>query len=301
MVFGHEGAGTVTAAGPSAGLRAGQPVVLTFASCGECENCAADQPAYCRRSTDLNMRGGRDALRHDGRPITGGFFGQSSLATYALARSRNAVPVDDLDPAVAAPLGCSVQTGVGTVLNTIAPRPDEAIAIFGVGAVGLSAVMGARIAGCQTIVAIDPVAERRTLATELGATAALDPTAPDAAATVVELTGGGAHAAIDTTAIPDVLTTALTVLRPRGMLAIVGLGVPTAALPVGLIMGSGLTVRGVVEGDSDPQVFIPRLAKLVRSGALPLDKLVTRFAFDDFGAGWTAARTGRVVKPVLVT
>lgn len=302
MVFGHEGAGTVEAAGPAAGVAVGRRVVLTFASCGECPNCTAGLPAYCRRSTDLNMRGARDALHLGDEAITGGFFGQSSLATYALAAGRNTVPVDDdLDPALAAPLGCSVQTGVGTVLNTIVPQRGDTIVIYGVGAVGLSAVMGARIAGCGVIVAVDPVAGRRDLAVELGATAAVDPTAGDAAAEIVELTGGGAHAAVDTTAIPDVLAGAVTALRARGTLAIVGLGAPTAALPVGLIMGSGLTVRGVVEGDSEPQTFIPRLAGLVRSGELPLEKVVTRYRFDDFGDGWSAAKSGRVVKPVLVT
>jgi aryl-alcohol dehydrogenase len=302
MVFGHEGAGTVEAAGPAAGVAVGRRVVLTFASCGECPNCVEGRPAYCRRSTDLNMRGARDALHLGDEAITGGFFGQSSLSTYALASARNTVPVDDdLDPALAAPLGCSVQTGVGTVLNTIAPQRGDTLVVYGVGAVGLSAVMGARIAGCGVIVAVDPVAERRALAGELGATATVDPASADAAAEIVELTGGGAHAAVDTTAIPDVLAGALTALRARGTLAIVGLGAPTAALPVGLIMGSGLTVRGVVEGDSEPHTFIPRLAGLVRSGDLPLEKVVTRYRFDDFGDGWSAAKSGRVVKPVLVT
>ncbi|BCI52301.1 aryl-alcohol dehydrogenase [Mycolicibacterium litorale] len=231
MVFGHEGAGTVVATGPQAELRGGQPVVLTFASCGRCPYCVTGRPAYCESSTDHNMRGDgageSSALRLDGHPIAGGFFGQSSLATYAIARQGNAVSIDDgLEPALAAPLGCSVQTGVGTVLNALAVRPEDTVVVFGAGAVGLSAVMGARIAGCRTIVAVDPVPQRRDLAIDLGATAAVDPSAGDVTAAVRELTGGGAHAAVDTTAVPEVLTTALTVLRPRGALALVGLGAP---------------------------------------------------------------------------
>lgn len=305
MVFGHEGAGTVTVAGPDATVRPGQRVVLTFASCGQCPYCAAQQPAYCMHSTDLNMRGDGagegSALRLDGRPVAGGFFGQSSHATYALTRQRNAVPIDDdLDPALAAPLGCSVQTGVGTVLNALAARPEQSVVVFGAGAVGLSAVMGARVAGCRTIVAVDPVASRRDLAAEFGATATLDP-GDDVAAAVTDLTGGGAHAAVDTTAVPDVLMTALGVLRPRGTLALLGLGAPVAPLPVGLIMGKGLVVRGVVEGDSEPHTLIPHLVGLARSGELPLQRLITTFAFEDFGTAWSAAATGAVVKPVLVT
>ncbi|BBY17062.1 NAD(P)-dependent alcohol dehydrogenase [Mycolicibacterium litorale] len=305
MVFGHEGAGTVVATGPQADLRTGQPVVLTFASCGRCEYCAAHRPAYCAHSTDRNMRGDgageSSALRLAGTPIGGGFFGQSSLATYAVARQRNTVAIDDLDPVLAAPLGCSVQTGVGTVLNALAARPEHAVVVFGAGAVGLSAVMGARIAGCRAIVAVDPVAQRRELAAELGATATVDAAAGAVAAEVLDATGGGAHAAVDTTAIPEVLTTALSVLRARGTLAIVGLGAPVAPLPVGLIMGRGLTVRGVVEGDSEPHAFIPRLVALAGAGELPLDRLVTTYAFEDFDVAWSAAKTGRVIKPVLVT
>lgn len=305
MVFGHEGAGTVVQAGPDAVARIGDQVVLTFASCGTCPNCRADAPAYCERSTDLNMRGSRpdesSALHRDGAPIGGGFFGQSSFCTYAIAGSRNAVVLPEpIDPALAAPLGCSVQTGVGAVLNVIAPQPTDALVVFGAGAVGLSAVMGARIAGCRTVIAVDPIAQRRTLATELGATATIDPVASDAAAAVLDLIGGAA-AVVDTTARPDVLAAAVGVLRERGTLALLGLGALTAELPVAAIMGKGLTVRGVVEGDSEPQTFIPRLVDLHRRGELPLDTFVTRYPFDDFDRAWAAAKAADVVKPVLIT
>jgi aryl-alcohol dehydrogenase len=130
MVFGHEGAGTVVAGGPHADLRTGQPVVLTFASCGTCSFCAAGQPAYCEHSTDHNMRGDgggeSSALRLDGHPVAGGFFGQSSHATYALARQHNIVVVDGgLDPALAAPLGCSVQTAVGRRPSSASGHPSR--------------------------------------------------------------------------------------------------------------------------------------------------------------------------------
>lgn len=305
MVFGHEGVGTVVDAGPRARADAGQQVVLTFASCGQCANCAAGSPAYCDWSTDLNLRGDRadeaSALRLGGNPVRGGFFGQSSFATHVLTSPTNTVVLSEpLDPALAAPLGCSVQTGVGTVLNAISAGADDALVVFGAGAVGLSAVMGARIAGCRAIVAVDPIAERRSLALEFGATAALDPTADDVAAQLPDLTAGGPTAAIDTTALPAVIATALTVLRSCGTLALVGLGALNADLPVGLIMGKGLRVRGVVEGDSDPHAFIPRLAALSRRGELPLEKLVTRFDFDDFGEAWAAATTGRATKAVVM-
>lgn len=303
MVFGHEGAGTVLAAGPAATPRPGQQVVLTFASCGQCGNCVADRPAYCDQSTNLNMRGSRrdetSPLRLNGAPITAGFFGQSSFASHAIAGSRNAVALPaGMDPALAAPLGCSVQTGVGAVLNVLGAAPS--VAVFGAGAVGLSAVMGARIAGAETIIAVDPVQERRALAAELGATTTIDPTSTDAAAEIIRMTGGVAGA-VDTTARPEVISAAVGVLASRGTLALVGLGAPTAELPVTLIMGKGLTVRGVVEGDSDPQVFIPQLTRWYHEGRLPLDLLVSTFVFDDFASAWSAAKSATVIKPVLVT
>jgi aryl-alcohol dehydrogenase len=306
MVFGHEGVGTVVAAGPRARAAEGQQVVLTFASCGRCVDCADGRPAYCDRSTDLNMRGDRrdeaSALRLDGEPITGGFFGQSSFATHALSRPANTVVLTTaLAPELAAPLACSVQTGVGTVLNALSAGPDDALVVFGAGAVGLSAVMGAKIAGCRSIVAVDPVPERRALATELGATATVDPTAVDAVAAIGDLTGGGPNLAVDTTALRSVIAAAMAVMRSCGTLALVGLGALNAELPVGLILAKGLRVRGVVEGDSDPHTFIPRLAELVDCGELTVDKLVTTFDLTSFDEAWAAAKAGRVIKPVLLT
>ena len=304
IVFGHEGCGVVEAVGPGATVAVGQRVVLTFNSCGVCPHCAAGRPAYCDRSTTLNMRGdradGSGALSGSNGPVVGGFFGQSSFSTYAIATQRNTVAIgEQIDAATAAPLGCSVQTGVGAVLNALRPGAGDSIAIFGAGAVGLSAVMGARIAGCRTIVAVDPIAERRSLATDLGATHVIDPTECAVVEAVVEHSAGGVGHALDTTAIPAVLADAVAALRTRGQLGIVGLGAPTAELPVGLVMGKGLSIRGVVEGDSVPQTFIPELVDLYSRGDLPLEKLITTYEFSNFDSAWQAARSGSVVKPVL--
>lgn len=305
MVFGHEGAGTVLATGPDARIDVGGQVVLTFASCSQCAACVSDTPAYCDQATRLNMAGDRgddaSALRLDGQPIRGGFFGQSSFATHALANPSNVVVLPDgIAAPLAAPLACSVQTGAGAVLNTLAAGPDDVLVVWGAGAVGLSAVMGARIAGCRTIVAVDPIAERRSLAMELGATGSVDSASATLPAEIMELTGGGATLAVDTTARGDVIGTALSLLRKCGTLALVGLGALTAELPVGVILANGLRVQGVIEGDSEPHTFIPRLAELVLQGELPIDKLVRTYQFGSFADAWTDAKAGFAVKPVLV-
>ena len=177
IVLGHEGAGVVLSVGADVtGVRPGDQVVLSYRSCGSCPECAGGHRPYCRDFRTLNGIGtrpdGSPTMRRNGSRLYGSFFGQSSFASHALAYESNVVVVgDEIDPAVAAPLGCGVQTGAGTVLNVLAPPPESSLVVFGAGGVGLSAVMAAFASGVGTIVAVDPVAERRLLAEDLGASA----------------------------------------------------------------------------------------------------------------------------------
>jgi aryl-alcohol dehydrogenase len=305
MVFGHEGTGIVEAVGGEvAGLAPGDTVCLSFHSCGACEPCTAGHPAYCTGFRALNSSGGRldgtTPLSRGGAPVFGGFFGQSSFATYAIAHARNAVRIPaDLPAAVAAPLGCSVQTGAGAVLNVLRPAAGSSLVVVGAGGVGLSALMAAVAVGCTPVIAVDPVASRRTLARELGAEATLDPAAiEDIVADIRDRTGGGAHHIVDTTGRPEMINQAVAALRPRGSLALVGLGtrIPLEMVPLLL---KGISVHGVIEGDSDPAEFIPRLVELHRRGLLPVERIVTEFPFGDIEAAVDAMHQGRVVKPVL--
>jgi len=303
MVFGHEGAGRVEAVGSRVtGVAPGDHVCLTFASCGECAQCAAGHPAYCRASRARNLSGGRDdgstPLTLDGAPLHGCFFGQSSFATYAVVHERGVVRVPSALPAaVAAPLGCSGQTGAGTVLNRLRPEPGSSLVVLGAGGVGLSALMAAVAVGCGPVVAVDPVASRRALAIGLGATAALAP-GDDLVAAVRELTGGGAHHVVETTGRPEMARRALGALRPRGELALLGLG-GEVTFDVMALLAGGVRVHGVLEGDSDPGRFVPELIALRERGVFPLERLVTTFPFEDIGEAVAAMSEGRAVKPVL--
>ncbi|WP_369221378.1 NAD(P)-dependent alcohol dehydrogenase [Streptomyces sp. R39] len=303
MVFGHEGAGRVEAVGAEVtGVVPGDHVCLTFASCGACEQCAAGHPAYCHAARTLNLSGGRadgtSTLSLDGRPLHAGFFGQSSFATHAVVHERGVVKVPrGLPAAVAAPLGCSGQTGAGTVLNRLRPEPGSSLVVLGAGGVGLSALMAAVAVGCDPVVAVDPVAARRALATELGAKAALAP-GDGLVAALRDLTGGGAHHVVETTGRPETVRRAVGMLRPRGELALVGLGGEVTFDAMGLL-AKGIRVHGVIEGDSDPGRFIRELIGLHGRGLLPLDRLVTTFPFEDIGAAVAAMGDGSVVKPVL--
>jgi aryl-alcohol dehydrogenase len=240
-------------------------------------------------------------MTRNGSAVYGSYFGQSSFASHALAYESNVVVVEpDIDLSVAAPLAWGVQTGAGTVLNVLAPDEAASLVVFGAGAVGLSALMAAAALGVGTIIAVDPVASRRRLATDLGATAVLDPGSDEVASAIHELTGGGASYAIDTSAKGAVINQAIAALAPRGTLALLGIGIPDFEMDVRSVISGGKTIRGVIEGEAVPQDFIPRLIALHSEGRLPLERLISTYDFTEIEAAFADAANGSAIKPVLV-
>lgn len=300
-VLGHEGAGVVEAVGDQVhGVKPGDHVVLSYRSCGDCRQCDAGDRAYCSRAARLNLSGtrldGSSTLSQNGTSLFGSFFGQSSFAQYALAAADNTVVVDpSTDLTTAAPLGCGLQTGAGAVLNVLAPEPDSHLVIFGAGGVGLAAVMAAKAIGVQRIIAVDPVASRRDKAAELGATQTVDPTVEDVAAVA-----RGATHALDTTANPDVIAAALGLLRQRGMLVLVGLGAARGTIDLTDLMFGGKVIRGCIEGDANPQEFIPELLRMHAQGRFPIESLISTYQARDIGQAVADARSGSAIKPVLL-
>lgn len=308
VVLGHEGAGRVERVGTAvSSVKIGDPVVLTFLPCGECANCAKGVPAYCHLFQAGNFTGrrfdGSTALAGEHGEISSHFFGQSSFATHSVAHERNVVKVrEDAPLELLGPLGCGVQTGAGAVMNVLAPEAGESIAIFGAGGVGLSAVMAAKVLGCAPIIVIEPNANRRALAVELGADHALDPSAEtDMVATLQALTGGMLNNAFDTCGIPAVIATAVAALFLRGKIALVTAHQldDVLALPLVGIIGRGITVRGVNMGDSVPHSFIPKLVDLIVEGRFPIEKLVRFYDFDDINLALQDQEQGKTVKPIL--
>lgn len=311
-VMGHEGTGVVEAVGAEVeGIEIGDHVVMSFRSCGECGPCGAGDVGYCDQHILLNYMGmrpdGSTTLRRGEETVFGSFFGQSSFARHCLAYADNCVVVPkDLDLALLAPFGCGFQTGAGTVLNVLRPHPSESLVVYGAGAVGLAAVAAACGAGVETVIAVDPVAERRRLAEAYGAVA-LDPLAggaDDPAATPVvdrvkELTGGGAAYAIDTTALPAVVQQAQHSLRSRGTLMALGLGAPEYPIDAIDLLQSGKVIRSSIEGDSDPRLMIPELIRRRAEGAFDVDHLVTSYPFERIADAIADTGSGKVVKAVL--
>jgi aryl-alcohol dehydrogenase len=305
LVLGHEGAGVVEAVGAAVtSVGPGDHVLLSYRSCRECAACRAQDVAYCERFRELNTAGARPdgstTLRQGDTAVHGNFFGQSSFAGHALAYESNTVKVPaGLDLSLAAPLGCGVQTGAGSVINVLKPQPGSSFAVFGAGAVGLAALLAAVDLGAAPIIAVDPVASRRDLAIELGATHALDPAGGEVVAAVHELTGGGVDSAFDTTGLPAVIADATHALGGKGVLALVGTGHTEATVDVRDMIRWGKSIRGVMEGDADPRVFLPHLVELTISGRLPIGRLIKTYPFSDINRAVDDARSGATIKPVL--
>jgi aryl-alcohol dehydrogenase len=305
IVLGHEGAGVVVAVGDDVQtVRTGDHVLLSYRSCGSCPECGVGHQPYCRNFRSLNGIGtrldGSMTMRRNGSAVYGSYFGQSSFASHALAYESNVVVIDhELDLTVAAPLGCGVQTGAGTVLNVLRPGAEAALVVFGAGAVGLSALMAASASGVQTIIAVDPVPGRRRLAVELGAGASIDPTSDDVVEAIRALTGAGATHAVDTSAKGAVINQAIAALAPRGTLALLGIGIPDFQMDLRSVISGGKTLRGVIEGDAAPREFIPRLLGLHAEGRLPVERLIRTYEFAHIDAAFADAASGEAIKPVL--
>ena len=310
-VLGHEGAGIVEAVGEGVeGLAVGDSVVLGFSSCGHCARCDEGLPSYCREFPPLNYAGmrlddGSSAFRAGDESVSSHFFGQSSFAAHAIVRARNVVKVDagdDLLPLLG-PLGCGFQTGAGGVMRSMACPAGSSIAIFGGGPVGLAAVMGAVIRQCATIILVEPLAARRQLATELGATQVIDPAAGDVPTAIRTILPDGVEFAFDSSGRVGVIEGALASLASHGMLGLVGVP-PTAdaALSVNLasLVTFGHRIVGIIEGDSDPQAFIPELIEHYKAGRFPFDRLVTTYKLAEINAAIADQASGACVKVVLI-
>lgn len=306
MVYGHEGSGIVEAVG--AGVTSVQPgdhVVLSFNSCGNCPACNQGRLPYCFNFRDYNTTGrrpdGTSSLTDAGGNVVGShYFGQSSFASHSVVAERSVVKVDDAyDISKLGPLGCGIQTGAGAVLNTLSVTSGSSLVVIGAGALGLSAVMAAKVAGAATIIAIDRHQSRLDLATRYGATHTISGDPAGYAGQIIGITGVGADYAFDTTGNATLVRAVFDGLNTIGTLGIAGVGLAELSIPM-ISMISGRTITGVMEGDSTPSEFIPRLASLNAEGKFPFDQLITTFPFDQINEAEKASASGAVIKPVLV-
>ncbi|MBF8789655.1 NAD(P)-dependent alcohol dehydrogenase [Pseudomonas asiatica] len=307
LVLGHEGSGVVERVGANVKtLQPGDHVVLSYANCGHCSNCLCGAPGYCESFYDQNFGGQRtDGSTPykdvEGHAVCGCFFNQSSFGTHALVSERNAIKIPkDVPLELMGPLGCGIQTGAGAIMNALKPGVGSSIAVFGTGSVGLSAIMAAKAVGCTQIIAVDMNDARLELAKELGATHVINPASTNTLDKIREISGGGVQFSLECTSHPKVLRQAVDCLRIPGVCGLVG------AAPLGtevsLDMNTvlfGRTLRGIIEGDSVPKVFIPQLIELWRAGRFPFDRLVKYYALEEINQAVADSESGVVLKPIL--
>lgn len=307
VVLGHEGAGIVERVGRAVTKVArGDHVILTSGSCGHCPSCESGLPIYCYHFNEHNFHGARadgtSPLSKNGEMIHY-FQAQSSFATYSICRDRNVVRVPkDAPLEMLGPFGCGVMTGAGAIINSMPVDVGDSVAVFGAGAVGLSAIMAAKLVGAATIVAVDLVDSRLALARELGATDVINSGREDSGAAIKRITAGiGVNYALDTTANMGVLRGAIDALAPRGTCGFVGGAPPGMELTIDVehVMVGGRTIRGIIEGDSNADTFLPKLVDLFVKGRFPIDKLIKFYPFTEINTAVEEALSGKVVKPVL--
>jgi S-(hydroxymethyl)glutathione dehydrogenase/alcohol dehydrogenase len=303
ILLGHEGAGVVTAVGSDVTrVKVGDRVVASFvASCGNCYFCLRDESHLCEYM--FSLMGIPKATLRDGTPV----YASSTLGTFAEELTANEtllVKVEtDLPSEQLALIGCGVTTGVGAALNTAEVKPGASVAVFGCGGVGQSVIQGARIAGAARIFAVDPVASKREIALQLGATDVIDASAGDPVAQLREMTGGrGCDYTFEVTGLPQVILQAYAAARRGGTIVVVGMTKMDATIELSAfsLLLDGKKLIGSVYGSSQVRRDFPRLVQLAETGRLDLGALVSRqIALEDVNDALAAIESGEVIRSVI--
>jgi Zn-dependent alcohol dehydrogenase len=304
MVLGHEAAGEVVEVGPDAEFAVGDHVVLAFVpACGACGMCLAGRPALCEPGAVANRAGTLLSGEKRWRGGENHHLGVSAFAEYAVVSSKSAVKVDPSLPfELAALFGCAVLTGAGAAFHSAEIKPGETVAVFGLGGVGMAAMLAAQAAGASQVVAVDIIDTKRALAAQLGANQVVRG-GPDAVKEVRDLTHGGADKVIDTTGSEHVLAQAYHATRIGGTTVTVGLPHPDRqlVLPALSLVAEERTLRGSYLGSSVPRRDIPRFIRLYQAGLLPVAELVSgRLRLDQVNEGFDQLAGGEAVRQVIV-
>lgn len=311
MVLGHEAAGVVEELGAGVhDLAVGDHVVFVFVpSCGSCECCIDARPALCIPGAAANGAGvllsGERRLSEIGghHHALNHHLGVSGFADYATVSRKSLVKIDSaLAFAHAALFGCAVLTGVGAALNGAKVRPGDKVAVIGLGGVGMAALLGARAAGAERILAVDVAREKLEIALTLGATDVVLASDPDAVQLAKDLTEGGVDHAIELAGSVAALQLGYQIIRRGGELTTGGLPPPTATLPIPAVnlVADEKTVRGSYLGSCVPARDIPRFARMFQRGLLPVDKLLSKvMPLEEINEGFDLLREGKLVRGLV--
>lgn len=308
-IFGHEGAGFVRGIGSkikNKSLRVGDAVLLSFNTCGTCKPCTSGHPAFCHTHAAVNHNAVRltdrttPARTMDGQSVRSQYFGHSSFSKMSVVNEKCVVKCDYPDQMeIYAPIGCGFQTGAGTVLNVLKPGKADSLVVFGLGSVGLTALMAAKHLDVGQIIAVDIVQEKLQMSKQLGATDVINSKEQSnvvEAVKKISKSGAGATFAIDCTGVLRVIEDMVACLAPQGTAAVVGVPPPNAKISIDPLMFllDNKKLIGVIEGDSNPENFIPQLIELHQSGAFPIEKLCRTYPVDGLEDAIHDLHTGNV-------
>jgi Zn-dependent alcohol dehydrogenase len=310
LVLGHEATGEIVELGPDVqGFRVGDRVVFSFVpNCGRCLPCATGRPALCEPGVAANIAGTllggeRRWLDAQGKTLHH-FLGVSGFAEYTVVSACSAVRIDsDLAPEIAALFGCAVMTGVGAVVNAARVSAGESVAIFGLGGVGLAALLGAHASGANPLIAVDVAVHKFELARSLGATHCIDAADAKAIEQLRELSHGGVQFAIESVGDERVLAQAYAATRRGGTTVTVGLPALDRMVPIPAynLVVEERTLKGSFMGSSVPSRDIPRFIALYRAGLLPVDRLLThRLQLDEINAGFDRLARAEAIRQVVL-
>ncbi|KAL2060734.1 hypothetical protein VTL71DRAFT_9375 [Oculimacula yallundae] len=312
-VFGHEGAGIIVRTGAAVkNISAGDHVLLTYSSCGECKHCKNHESSFCHDFQSANFGGARsDGSKaysmQAGETVTSHFFGQSSFSKHAVAMASSVVKIDkNLPLEDLAPLGCGIMTGAGAMMNMLKPRSDDIVCIVGIGAVGLAALMALRLCSPQPkrVIVVDIVPERLELAKKYGATDCINSREVDNLETALlqMIDGIGIDGTIDTTGRPEVVSALLKATAKKGMVVQVGVGQLTAEISTSIFdtVNTGRVYLGCAMGNCYPQEFIPMLLEAWKSGKFPFTDLIVKYPAKNMNVAVDDVLSGKVVKAILV-
>lgn len=310
LVLGHEGAGIVAGIGGDVTrVQVGERVLVNWVpACESCPQCLRGRQNLCQRLGATTFQGlmldGTTRLRTADGLALKHYLSAATMAEYAVIHEASAIPFpEDVPFEVAAVTGCAVATGVGAVINTAQARAGQGAAVIGCGGVGLSAIMGCRLAGCHPIIAVDVLPGKFAFAQELGATGVVDAGQSDAVDTLRKMTAGGPEYVFDSVGSGTTISQALQAARPGGTAVIMGLHAVREEVSISsapLVLGNKRLLGSFV-GSIRPRLDLPMLIELYRAGRLPIDKLITkRYALDELPQAFADMQAGRTARGVLM-